>query len=108
MINILRVEKLLFFSESYGRFLNRHASCSLRNIGLFKVVIQRGKENEMKLFSKTKSASCSVALAVALAAGTALPTVAGADGLTTNIAVSNMYLWRGQNLSPNGGVVSGG
>ncbi|MDH5694276.1 MAG: TorF family putative porin, partial [Gammaproteobacteria bacterium] len=52
--------------------------------------------------------SCSVALAVALAAGTALPTVAGADGLTTNIAVSNMYLWRGQNLSPNGGVVSGG
>ena len=42
-----------------------------------------------------------------LTAGLAAPTVASAE-VSANVAVSNMYLWRGVNLSPDGGVVSGG
>lgn len=37
----------------------------------------------------------------------ALPSLAVAD-LSANIGVANMYLWRGQNLTPNGAQVQGG
>ena len=42
-----------------------------------------------------------------LSGGLAMPGVASAE-VSANVAVSNMYLWRGVNLSPDGGVVSGG
>jgi len=41
------------------------------------------------------------------AAAFIVPSVASAE-LSANIGVSNMYLWRGTNLSLDGGVVSGG
>ncbi len=39
--------------------------------------------------------------------GFALPAMASSE-TSANVAVSSMYLWRGMNLSPDGGVVSGG
>lgn len=49
-----------------------------------------------------------VALAVSMAAGVvAVPTAANAE-LSYNAAVSNMYLWRGLDVSSGGAVVSGG
>lgn len=49
-----------------------------------------------------------VAVAVSLAAGSlAAPTIASAE-LSANFGLSNMYLWRGQNLTPDGGFINGG
>lgn len=53
-----------------------------------------------------KIAAAIAATAISTSAFVA-PTTASAE-TTANIGVSNMYLWRGQNLSPTGGVVSGG
>lgn len=53
-----------------------------------------------------KFAPLAVSLSL-LTGGLALPGVASAE-VSANVAVSNMYLWRGVNLSPDGGVVSGG
>jgi uncharacterized protein (TIGR02001 family) len=49
-------------------------------------------------------------LAIAASLGTGvvfMPAIAQAE-LTGNIAVANMYLWRGLDISPDGGQVSGG
>lgn len=57
---------------------------------------------------KNKFKLTSIALASAMAMGAmTIPTVASAE-VTANLGISNMYYWRGQNLSPDGGVVSGG
>ncbi len=40
-------------------------------------------------------------------AGAAVPTIAAA-GATATVGVANIYLWRGQNLTPDGGQVHGG
>jgi len=49
----------------------------------------------------------SVASAAAIvAAGVVTPIAAQAE-VSASMAFSNMYLWRGQNLSPNGSVISG-
>lgn len=49
-----------------------------------------------------------VALAVSLAAGSlAVPSMASAE-VSASLGVSNMYLWRGQNLTPTGAAVDGG
>lgn len=55
----------------------------------------------MKLMSKLST----VALATSMVLGTAVPTIASAE-MTADITVSNMYLWRGQNVG-EGGAVSG-
>ena len=56
-------------------------------------------------FNKFSSLAFSSALAISSLA--MVPGVASAE-VSANVAVSNMYLWRGVNLSPDGGVVSGG
>ncbi len=58
----------------------------------------------MKRLNKVSAAVIASTIA---AAGFVMPTVASAE-LSANVGVSNMYLWRGVNLSPTGGVVSGG
>lgn len=62
----------------------------------------------MKLHKKFTPITTAVALALS---AMALPMAASAEmaggELTANLGVSNMYLWRGQNLSPDGGQVSG-
>jgi uncharacterized protein (TIGR02001 family) len=57
----------------------------------------------MKL--NTKLRPLVIATSIALT-GLAVPAVSSAD-TSASVAVSNMYLWRGLNLSPDGGVVSG-
>jgi len=52
-----------------------------------------------KLFSVTSAAAI-------VAAGMVTPIAAQAE-VSASMAFSNMYLWRGQNLSPNGSVISG-
>jgi uncharacterized protein (TIGR02001 family) len=47
-----------------------------------------------------------IAGTMAASAFMAVPMAAQADA-SASVAVSNLYLWRGQNLSPDGGVVSG-
>lgn len=47
-----------------------------------------------------------IAGTMAASAFMAIPMVVQADS-SASVAVSNMYLWRGANLSPDGGVVSG-
>lgn len=49
----------------------------------------------------------SAAIFGGLFTGSVLPSLAVAD-LSANIGVANMYLWRGQNLTPNGAQVQGG
>ena len=54
----------------------------------------------------TKLAAAIVATTVSASALMA-PSIASAE-VSANVGVSNMYLWRGQNLCQSGGVVSGG
>lgn len=49
-----------------------------------------------------------IALAVALATGgVAVPSIASAE-MSANLGLASMYLWRGQNLTPDGPQISGG
>lgn len=49
-----------------------------------------------------------IALAVALATGgVAVPSIASAE-MSANLGLASMYLWRGQNLTPDGPAISGG
>ncbi len=49
-----------------------------------------------------------IALAVALATGgVAVPGIASAE-MSANLGLASMYLWRGQNLTPDGPAISGG
>ena len=58
----------------------------------------------MKLIKKISP----IALAVSMAVGGAVvPTIASAE-MSANLGIANMYLWRGQNLTPDGPQVSGG
>jgi uncharacterized protein (TIGR02001 family) len=51
-------------------------------------------------------------LPLAVSAAIAAPMLFGATAtqaeVSANLAVSNMYLWRGQNLTPDGGAIDGG
>lgn len=55
---------------------------------------------------KKKLTPLMIAGAMAASAFAAIPMAAQAE-TSASIAFSNMYLWRGQNLSPNGSVISG-
>ncbi|WP_455374997.1 TorF family putative porin [Kaarinaea lacus] len=57
----------------------------------------------MKLSKKLLS----VASATAMLAGGMVTPIAAQAEVSASMAFSNMYLWRGQNLSPNGSVISG-
>ena len=59
----------------------------------------------MKLKSQKLNSLC-IATAMALG-GAAVPTIAAA-GATASVGVANMYLWRGDNLTPDGAQVHGG
>ena len=59
----------------------------------------------MKIKTQKLNALC-VATTIALG-GAAVPTIAAA-GASASVGVANMYLWRGQNLTPSGGQVHGG
>ena len=57
----------------------------------------------MKLIKKLLPVASAAAI---VAAGMVTPIAAQAE-TSASMAFSNMYLWRGQNLSPNGSVISG-
>lgn len=57
----------------------------------------------MKLLKKMAPVATATTLAIS---AMALPSAASAE-LTANLGIANMYLWRGQNVSPNGGQVHG-
>jgi uncharacterized protein (TIGR02001 family) len=58
----------------------------------------------MKLLKKVTPLATAATLAVS---AIALPTAANAE-LSASLGVANIYLWRGQNLTPDGGQVHGG
>ena len=49
-----------------------------------------------------------LALSVSVALGGAMVAPAASAEVSANVAISNMYLWRGTNLATSGGTVSGG
>lgn len=59
-----------------------------------------------KFSPRTRLTPMVVAGSLAASALLAVPMAAQAE-TSASVAVSNMYLWRGANISPNGGVVSG-
>lgn len=58
----------------------------------------------MKLSKKLTPIALAVSMAVG---GVIVPTIASAE-MSANLGIANMYLWRGQNLTPDGPQVSGG
>ena len=88
---------LVFYQCASYRYLG-----SMREREIVNIII-KGCHMKTKL---NKLNPLFLATAVALG-GAAVPTIASA-GASASVGVANMYLWRGQNLTPDGAQVHGG